>query len=115
MTTHPAWSPVDDETEDLLALVAEGTMATDTAEQEWHEFVTALRFAADDYGVVRPNVLRPLIRGVVAPRRIGAFVNRALSQGLVAYTGEWEVSTDTAGRNSGKPCRVMRLCASDTS
>jgi hypothetical protein len=110
MTTHPTWEPTDEA--DLLSLVATGTLATDTADQEWHEFVTALRFAADANGVVSPNRLRPLIRGVVAPQRCGAFTNRALSQGLIAYTGEWEVSDDRHGRNAGRPCRVMRLCSS---
>jgi hypothetical protein len=104
------WAPIEDETADLLSLVAdEGHPSVDL---EWDEFVTALRFAADATGVVSPNRLRPLIRGVVAPRRIGAFTNRALKQGLIAYTGEWEISDDREGRNAGRPCRVMRLCAS---
>jgi hypothetical protein len=101
------WAPIEDDTADLLSLVAdEGHPSTD---YEWDEFVTALRFAADTEGVVSPNRLRPLIRGVVAPKRVGAFTNRALKQGLIAYTGDWEVSDDREGRNAGRPCRVMRL------
>jgi hypothetical protein len=80
-----------------------------SADAEWSLFVEALRVVAiGPGGRIGPNELRPLIRGKVAPRRIGAFTNRALSLGLVAYTGEWEVSDDTEGRNRGKPARVMR-------
>lgn len=103
----PAWSAVDSDTADLLALVA--NEQTPPVDREWATFVEALLEAADESGVIRPNVLRPLVRGKVAPRRIGAFTNRALSEGLVAYTGDWEVSDDRTGRNGGKPARVMRL------
>jgi hypothetical protein len=105
--TAPAWSPVDDSTADLLTLVADAGHVS--ADAEWSLFVEALRVVAiGPGGRIGPNELRPLIRGKVAPRRIGAFTNRALSLGLVAYTGEWEVSDDTEGRNRGKPARVMR-------
>jgi len=59
-------------------------------------------------GWISPNALRPLVRGHVSPRRIGAFANRALKQGLVFYAGTYEISDDTEGRNSGRPCRVLR-------
>jgi hypothetical protein len=45
------------------------------------------------------------VRGVVAPRRLGAFTNRALAVGLLVWRGEWIVSDDHEGRNGGKPCR----------
>lgn len=110
MTTAPRWEPVDSPTADLLSLVADTNHVS--ADHEWNEFVRALELVATSNGVERcvisPNRLRPYLRGLVAPRRIGAFTHRALSQGLIAYTGEYEVSDDTAGRNGGKPCRVMR-------
>lgn len=106
MTATPIWT--DSGQGDLLALVALGP-ATGTTEREWDLYVAALHQAADESGVISPNRLRPLVRDHVAPRRIGAFANRAISQGLVAYTGEWEVSDDHAGRNAGKPARTMRL------
>lgn len=105
MTTYPVWS--DSGQGDLLALVRDESHPS--TDHEWLIFTDALRTAADSDGVIRPNVLRPLIRGKVAPRRIGAFTNRALADGLVAYTGEWQVSDDAAGRNGGKPMRIMRL------
>lgn len=107
MSSIPVWA--DSNQGDLLALVAMGAPSTGTADAEWLIFTDALTEAADEQGVIRPNTLRPLVRGKVAPRRISAFTNRALSEGLVAYTGEWQVSDDHAGRNGGKPARIMRL------
>jgi len=103
----PQWAAVDDATADLLHLVRDA--GHPSADFEWAEYVTALRHcAARDGGMVYPNRLRPLVRGVVAPRRVGAFTHRALASGLVAYTGDWQISDDTEGRNRGKPCRVLR-------
>jgi hypothetical protein len=107
MTAQPHWSPVDDETNDLLTLVADTEHPS--VDFEWLVYTRALAEAADPFGVIDPNRLRPLIRDHIAPRRIGAFTNKALAERLVEYTGEWVVSDDHAGRNGGKPCRVMRL------
>ena len=60
-------------------------------------------------GIVRPNSVRPLVRGVVDPRRVGAFYSRACAQGLLVATGDWQTSDDTAGRNGGKPSRTYRF------
>lgn len=108
MSAQPQWAPVDDDTADLLSLVANDKMHPRPAE-EWDIFVAALRRAADADSRIDPNVLRPLLRNEVAPRRIGAFTNRAKAEGLIADTGEWQTSDDTEGRNGGKPCRVYRL------
>ena len=107
----PAWSSVDDDTADILTLVATPSPENEAARaaEEWAEFARCLRFAADERGLIAPNALRRLVRGNVKPCRVGAFTNRALSQGLVAYTGDWQISDDTEGRNGGKPARVMRL------
>lgn len=106
----PAWSAVDDETADLLSLVANDQM-TPRPEEEWAEFVRCLHYAADADGRISPNRLRPLVRGTIAPRRIGAFTNRAKAEGRIVDSGEWEISDDREGRNGGKPCRVYRLVA----
>lgn len=105
MTTQPTWD--DSGQGDLLSLVATGPMSGH-ADGEWLSFTSALKAVAYNDGAIDPNELRLLVRQHVAPQRIGAFTNRALAQGLVEYTGEWVVSDDTEGRNSGKPCRVMR-------
>lgn len=107
----PAWSAVDDETADLLSLVAdEGHPSVDF---EWLVYRKALVAAADHAGVICPNRLRPLLRGHVAPKRIAAFTHKALAERLVAYTGEFVISDDTEGRNKGKPCRELRLLTSE--
>lgn len=108
MSAQPQWSPVDDDTADLLSLVANDRMHPRPAE-EWAYFVSALRYAARRSGRIDPNNLRRYLRGNVAPRRIGAFTNRAKAEGLIVDTGEWQTSDDTEGRNGGKPCRVYRL------
>lgn len=106
MTAQPRWE--DSGQSDLLELIALGS-PTGTSDAEWRIFEEALYTAADEEGRIMPNTLRPLVRGKVAPRRISAFTSRALARGLVEYDGGWEVSDDLAGRNTGKPARVMRL------
>lgn len=106
--TAPQWEPVDNDTADLLSLVAMGS-STGSADEEWSDFVCALRVSAwGPDGRINPNVLREEVRGDIAPRRIGAFVNRALARNLIETTGEWVVSDDTQGRNAGRPARVYR-------
>lgn len=104
---RPEFSRTDDETSDLLSLVADTNHVS--AAHEWDVYVTALHLAADSNGVIQPNALRPLVRGKVAPKRLGAFSHRALTSGLLEATGAWQISDDTEGRNAGKPCRVLRL------
>lgn len=108
----PQWSAVDETTADLLHLVADE--GHPSADYEWDEYVTALRHVAEARdGLIPPNALRPLVRGVVAPKRLGAFASRAARSGLVEYTGDWETSNDREGRNAGRPMRVMRWIGGD--
>lgn len=101
------WEPVDDPTQDLLSLVANDPHPS--SDWEWKAFVGVLAATASLHdGLLDQNDYREQLRGVVAPRRIGAFVNRAKAEHLIADTGEWSVSNDTTGRNSGKPCRIYR-------
>jgi hypothetical protein len=101
--TAPQWAPVAEETEDLLTLVRDEGHAS--ADYEWRAWLAAVRTVAAPDGRVDPNRLRREVRGVVAPRRLGAFTNRALAAGLLVWRGEWTVSDDHEGRNGGKPCR----------
>lgn len=107
MTSQPQWEAVDNEAADLLSLVAD--QGHPSADFEWRHFVLALSDAADADGRVDPNALRGMVRGVVAPRRIGAFTHRARTSGLLVWVGEWVLSTDTQGRNAGRPIRAYRL------
>lgn len=104
--TTPHWAPVDDETADLLTLVADE--GHPSADFEWALFTEAIVHSSLFDGIVSQNRIRPLIAGKIAPRRVGAFYSRACREGLIRATGDYELSTDTAGRNSGKPCRVYR-------
>ena len=109
---QPEWSAVDDETADLLSLVAIGPISTGTAEREWTYFLDALASASLRRGddLIHPNDLRELTRGVVAPQRVGAFVSKAARAGLIVADG-WDVSNDHEGGNGGKPARRYRLVA----
>lgn len=104
--TAPRWE--DSEQGDLLALVARGNVATDTANREWDLYVAALHEAADFLNVVNPNRLRELTRGVIAPQRCGAFAHRAVARGLMK-PHDWVVSDDKEGGNAGRPARSYRL------
>lgn len=106
-SSSPRWSSVDEETADLLSLVASDKIGP-WADEEWHRFTQALEASSDLDGRIDPNFLRPLLRGSVAPNRIGAFTNRAKAEGLIAWDGEWVTSDDTVGKNGGKPARVYR-------
>lgn len=103
----PRWSPVDSEQADLLTLVAdEGHVSADF---EWSAFTAALIEVANVDGIVPANLLRQVVRGKVAPRRIGAFTNRALAAGIIEWRGEWVTSDDREGRNAGRPVRQYVL------
>jgi hypothetical protein len=110
VTTAPRWE--DSGQGDLLELVAMGSPSTGSADHEWDRFVHFLEFAAgtmaSNRDLINPNVLRRLIRGEVAPKRIGAFTSRAVARKLIEPTGEWEISDDREGRNAGRPCRVYK-------
>lgn len=103
----PAWRSLDEETTDLLSLIAED--AHPSNEFEWRTFTDALITVANVDGVVTQNAMRTLLRGKVAPRRTGPFYRRACLEGLLVATGDWEVSDDHEGRNAGRPCRIYRL------
>jgi len=103
----PRWSAVDDPTADLISLVADpGHPSPDF---EWRAFLGVLAATASLHGGrLDQNDYREQLRGVVAPRRIGAFVHRAKAADLIAETDEWSVSNDVQGRNAGRPMRVYR-------
>jgi hypothetical protein len=107
MSAQPQWEPVDNETADLLSLVATGPMSGH-ADHEWDEYVRCLHAAADFLGVVNPNRLRELTRGVIAPQRCGAYAHRAVARGLMV-PHDWVTSDDKHGGNAGRPARSYRL------
>jgi len=114
MSAQPIWEAVDQHTADTLDLVA--TEQTPPVDREWQHYVDALATVASRHaGLIPPNELRVLVRGNVAPKRIGAFMHRALSQGLIRRTGEWEVSNDRDGKNIGRPMPCVEWIGGDAS
>lgn len=103
----PRWESVDSHTADLLSFAAQ--IESEAASLEWAEFKRALAWVADESGRIDPNDLRETIRGIVAPRRVGAFTHRALTSGLLVWDGGYVTSTDKQGRNAGRPIRAYRL------
>ena len=105
---QPTWTAVPTDTQAVLDLVAD----TDhpSVDLEWEVFKKAVQeVAAEHEGLVSQNAVRPKIRGRVAPKRIGAFYNRACSRGILQPTGDWELSRDREGRNAGRPSKVYAL------
>ena len=108
MTAQPRWEPVDNEQADLLSLVAMGPLAPPTAEEEWAEFVAALRFVAQgNDGVISANAMRELIHDAVKPCRVGPFYSRASARNLIVRDG-WDITEGSPSGNDGKPARLYR-------
>jgi hypothetical protein len=112
VSSQPQWSAVDDATGSLLDLLADPTpIPTMTPSEEWRAYTLALRtIAAQHGGAIPANVLRPVVRGVVAPQRIGAFCRRAQLEGLIVADG-WDISDDRESGNAGRPARNYRWVA----
>ena len=111
-THQPAWGELDGYTADLLDLI--GTEQTPPVDYEWQTFVeAALRIGTRDGGLIDQNDLRPMIRGLIAPKRIGPFYRRACLEGWLRAEG-WSTSTDTEGRNAGRPMRTYYLIGDPT-
>lgn len=108
----PVWSDVDDDTADLLDLIADSEhTSTSIAAEEWSLFCKVLREVSRATGLIDPNAVRPVIRGQVTPQRIGAFWHRACRDGLICRDG-WNVSDDAKSGNAGKPQRTYRWLGS---
>jgi len=107
MSAEPQWSATDEATADLLTLVAD--LDHPSVDSEWRVFTDALtRVAHANAGRVDQNDVRPLIRGHIAPKRIGSFYRRACLDGLLVADG-YSTSTDHEGRNAGRPMRCYRM------
>lgn len=109
----PTWSSVDDNTGDLLDLIAEQNPATPQERDEWVFFINILHGFSQPTGFIDQNNVREELRGKVKANRVGAFYRRALLEGLIEPAG-WVVSTDAVGKNSGRPCRMYRWLGTTT-
>ena len=94
----------DPHTAAVLALIA-GDPIND---RDREAIVDAIRSSVRADGTVSGNDWRRHIPTWVYPRVVGATVNALTKAGVLIPTGDWDISTDTAGRNSGKPARRYR-------
>ena len=106
--TAPHFAPVDDDTADLLSLVAE--------DAGYAEFLRICKHVADNNdGIVSVQKVRDLVRsqGIeFLPRTYSAYWSRSCRKGgPMVTTMQWDVCTDRAGKNSGKPQRLRRWVA----
>ncbi len=77
-------------------------------ESEWRLFVGALQQVVRPDGRVHQHDVRPLIRGRVAPKRIGQFYARAKREELLVQVGK-EPSNDRQGRNTHHDSPIYEL------
>lgn len=100
--------PVDDDTATVVDIVER--------EERGHDDRARIdeavrRVAMRDGGRVSTNAVRKQLTNehglTVQPQRIGPHLRALTLAGVLELDG-WEVSTDTVGRNAGKPLRVRR-------
>jgi hypothetical protein len=95
---------VDPVTAAILDLIAGDPLH----ERDREAVVDAIRVSVGSDGLTHANRWRPHVPAWVYPRVVGATVHALASRGCLVPTGDWVVSDDVAGRNSGKPMRVYR-------
>jgi hypothetical protein len=101
---RPHFSTADEATYDLLALVADPDRSTGRDAVE--AFLAACRRdARANGGLVSVNRVRSLLTDAqIPPRRYSSLWSAFTGPGKpMRRTDVWELNTDRAGRNSGKP------------
>lgn len=106
----PSWQPVDDETADLLSLIADDP-------RKDADYALFLRVcwqdakAHGDYVSVQ-RVRRRMSNEhglIVHPRTYSAFWSKACAKaGPMVTTTEWDLNDDKRARNGGKPQRLRK-------
>lgn len=112
----PQFAPADDETQDLLSLIANDPRH---AEDE-QRFLDACQSDARDHGgIVSVNRVRSLLTNrhglTIEPRRLSALWNAHTGRGkAMVTTGDWETCQGSSSGNDGRPFRLRRWvgCAS---
>jgi len=95
----------DKATGSLLDLIADDHIHA-PARAEIERVILAVALEYD--GRINPNVVRERLPAWVQPQLIGPTYRAMYLAGDIDADG-WTVSTDTRGRNSGKPARCYRL------
>jgi hypothetical protein len=104
------FAPIDDDTLNLLDLIADDPRRSD----EYDRFLAACQSDALTHGgLVSVNRVRRRMSNdyglTIHPRTYSAFWSKACARGgPMVTTTEWELCTDTRGRNGGKPQRYRR-------
>jgi len=106
----PHFAPVDDDTADLLGLIADDPRVAD----DYALFLDACKTAALHDGLVRVNEVRELLTDrwgclVIEPRRLSAFWAKSTGRGKpMVKTGDWAVCKGSGSGNDGRPQPVRR-------
>ena len=110
--TAPQFASPDDDTLDLLSLIADDPRV----EADYRRFLDACQRAARwNDGLVHVNTVRSLLTNphngdlTIEPRRLSAFWNKATGDGRpMRRTGEWEICSGSSSGNDGRPQPVRR-------
>ena len=94
----------DPHTQAVLALIA----GDPVHDRDREAIVDAIRASVDYAGITSSNHWRPLIPTWVYPKVVGATVNALTKAGVLVKTGQWLISNDVHGRNSGRPTMTYR-------
>jgi hypothetical protein len=102
MSTQPYWSPMDDETADLLSLVADTHTAP--ARDANTIFLAACESdAAANEGRVSVNRVRLLVGDQIEHHRFSAMWAHHTGPGKAMRRDGWEVCAGSSSGNDGKP------------
>lgn len=109
MTTSPSWSPVDDDTADLLTLVAD--VDHPVGRDVPAAFLAACEADANAHaGLVSVNRVRAALADHDIPARRYSALWQAFT-GLskpMQVTDEWEICAGSSSGNNGRPFRIRR-------
>jgi len=116
MFDEPVTKPIDEHTQAVLALVRGNPLH----DRDRERIVAAIFDEAKEHGGrVNPNRVRSRLTSPISnqldvnPRVIGAVYSALTGAGVLAFV-DFCVSTDTAGKNRGKPARVYHLTRTPT-
>lgn len=98
---------VDDATGSLLDLIESDRIHADDREAVRLAILAA---AFDDDGRIDPNLVRTSLPAWVRPQIIGPTYRAMCLEGVIEPDG-WTTSTDSHGRNYGKPARTYRMAS----
>ncbi len=105
----PQFAPVDDDTNDLLSLVADIT--SPIGQDDPDQFLAACRLDAMAHdGEVSVNRVRALMSDAgIEPHRYSAFWNTFTGKGRPMVKADaWEVCEGSTSGNDGRPFRLRR-------